>query len=122
MSAAALLAVVPGLVDLIRKWIPDRAAQDVAIAEINQVVAAAAAKVGDAMLEDAKSQRFFNSGWRPYLGWMGGAGLTVHFLVFPLASMFVPSLVSPLDVGSLMPLVLTLLGLGGLRTVEKIKR
>ena len=48
MSAAALLAVVPGLVDLIRKWIPDRAAQDVAIAEINQVVAAAAAKVGDA--------------------------------------------------------------------------
>lgn len=116
----ALLAIFPSLVDLVRKFIPDRAAQDQAVAEISTIVNEAAAKVGDAMLVDANSKRFFNSGWRPALGWIGVAGLAVHYLIFPLASMLVP-VQSPLDVGGLLSLVMALLGLGGLRTVERVK-
>lgn len=116
----ALLAIFPSLVDLVRKFIPDRAAQDQAVAEISTIVNEAAAKVGDAMLIDANSQRFFNSGWRPALGWIGVSGLAMHYIFFPVASLFVP-VTSPLDVGGLISLVMALLGLGGLRTVERIK-
>lgn len=94
----ALLAILPSLVDLVRKFIPDRAAQDQAAAEISTIVNEAAAKVGDAMLIDANSARFFNSGWRPALGGTGVAGLAAHYLIFPIASIFAP-VESPLDVG-----------------------
>lgn len=116
----ALLTIFPTLVELVRKFIPDRAAQDQAVAEISVIVNEAAAKIGDAMIIDANSQRFFNSGWRPALGWIGAAGLAMHYLVFPVTGIFVPA-ESPLDVGGLMSLVMALLGLGGLRTVERIK-
>ena len=117
---AAILAIFPSLVDLVRKFIPDRAQQDAAVAEISTIVNEAASKVGDAMIIDANSQRFFNSGWRPALGWIGAAGLAMHYLIFPLVGMFF-DVRSPLDVGGLLSLVLALLGLGGLRTVERVK-
>lgn len=115
-----ILAIYPSLVDLVRKFIPDRAAQDQAVAEISTIVNEAAAKVGDAMLVDANSKRFFNSGWRPALGWVGVAGLASHYLLFPLASILVP-VSSPIDADGLMSIVFALLGLGGLRTVERVK-
>ena len=118
--SAAILAIFPALVELVRKFIPDRAAQDQAVAEIAMVVNDAAAKVGDAMLIDANSQRFFNSGWRPALGWIGASGLASHYIIFPIAGMFL-DVASPLDIGGLLSLVLALLGLGGLRTVERVK-
>lgn len=117
---SALLAIFPSLVDLVKKFIPDRAQQDAAVAEISTIVNEAAAKVGDAMIIDANSQRFFNSGWRPALGWIGASGLAMHYIFFPLAGIFFP-VTSPLDVGGLISLVMALLGLGGLRTVERVK-
>lgn len=117
---STILAIFPVLVDLVKKFIPDRAAQDAAVAEISVIVNEAASKVGDAMIIDANSQRFFNSGWRPALGWTGAAGLAMHYIFFPIAGMFLP-VQSPLDVGGLISLVLALLGLGGLRTVERVK-
>lgn len=115
-----LLTILPSLIELIRKFIPDRAAQDAAVAEISQTVNAAAAQVGAAMLEDAKSTNWFQAGWRPALGWVCVAGLSLHYLLFPLAGLLAP-VSSPLDVGALLSLVMALLGLGGLRTVERIK-
>ena len=117
----AILSLLPDLVGLVKKWIPDRAAQDAAVAEITLSVNAAAAKVGDAMVIDAGSGKWFQAGWRPSLGWLCAAGLSLHYLVFPIAGMFDKAIVSPLDVGSLLSLVMALLGLGGLRTIEKIK-
>ena len=116
----AILSLGPLLIDLVKKFIPDRALQDQAVSEISTIVNEAAAKVGDAMLIDAHSLRFFNSGWRPALGWIGAAGLGSHYLIFPVVGMFYP-VSSPLDVGGLISLVMALLGLGGLRTVERIK-
>ena len=75
---------------------------------------------------EAASQNWFVAGWRPAVGWICVAGLAYNFLLYPLlvwlaastnASFTPPPLVSD----NLMELVLGMLGLGGLRTVEKIK-
>ena len=78
-----------------------------------------------ANIEEAKHPSVFVAGWRPAIGWICATGLAYHFLIYPFAglittlvdpSMTLPQLVS---VGELMTLVLSLLGLGGLRTYEK---
>lgn len=117
---SAILEIFPLLIDLVKKFIPDREQQDAAVAQISTIINEAAAKVGDAMIIDANSQRFFNSGWRPALGWIGASGLAMHYIFFPIAGMFF-KVSSPLDVGGLLSLIMALLGLGGLRTVERIK-
>jgi hypothetical protein len=90
---------------------------------------------------DAQSTSLFRSGWRPAVGWICVSGLGYQFLflpIFPWAAniishtMFafwpkiaifshhVPAL-PPLEMGTLMTLLLGLLGLGGMRTFEKVK-
>jgi len=90
---------------------------------------------------DAQSSSLFRSGWRPAVGWICVSGLAYQFLflpIFPWAAnivshmMFViwpkiaifshhvPAL-PPLEMGTLMTLLMGLLGLGGMRTFEKVK-
>lgn len=70
-------------------------------------------------VEDAKSGSFWQSGWRPYIGWICGTGLGYQFLVYPILVAFVPKIVQ-LDMGTLLTLLGGLLGLGALRTTEKL--
>lgn len=74
----------------------------------------------DTNTEEAKSANWFVAGWRPYIGWVCGTGLAYQFLVFPVLIAFVPKVVS-LDMGTLLTLLLGMLGLGGMRTYEKSK-
>lgn len=74
---------------------------------------------------EAASSSVFVSGWRPFIGWVCGAGLTYQFVLRPFVSWAcaISDLNSPpnLDAGELMPLVVALLGLGGYRTYEKVQ-
>lgn len=78
-----------------------------------------------ANIEEAKHSSVFVAGWRPAIGWICAVGLAYHFLVFPFAGLIAtfidPALVLPrlVEVGELMTLVLSLLGLGAFRTYEK---
>lgn len=75
---------------------------------------------------EAASSNWFVSSWRPAVGWICVCGLAYNFIIYPLMlwcasalhAGFVPP---PLFSENLMELVLGMLGLGGLRTVEKIK-
>lgn len=74
---------------------------------------------------EAASQSVFVSGARPFIMWICGMGLAMQFLVCPLivwgGALFERTIVlPPLDMGTLLTLLLGTLGLGGLRTVEKI--
>ena len=75
--------------------------------------------------EEAKSTNWFVAGWRPAAGWVSVLGLTYEFLTQPLlawASTIVHIPVPPvIDVDTLLVLLGSLLGIGGLRTVDKIK-
>jgi hypothetical protein len=75
---------------------------------------------------EAASPSLFVSGWRPFVGWVCGMALAWHFVLRPIAgAVFValghpPPTLPGID-NSLFELLLGMLGLGGLRTVEKLK-
>jgi hypothetical protein len=74
---------------------------------------------------EAASSSVFVSGWRPAIGWICGAGFAVQFVIGPLAEWGSalyghPVKFPQMDTGTMMPLLLGMLGLGGLRTAEKL--
>jgi len=74
---------------------------------------------------EAASGSIFVSGWRPSIGWVCSAGFAVQFVVGPLAEWGSslaghPVKFPQMDTGTMMPLLLGMLGLGGLRTAEKL--
>lgn len=76
---------------------------------------------------EAANPSLFVSGWRPFIGWVCGGGCAWNWIGLPVAKAAFdyfghPLMVSPADLGEMMPLLLGMLGLGGLRTVEKINK
>lgn len=68
----------------------------------------------------------FRGGWRPFIGWVCGIGVAIQFIVSPLFTWFsmligVPIIFPVLDSSVLMTLLFGMLGLGTLRTTEKLK-
>lgn len=79
-----------------------------------------------ANIEGAKHRSVFVAGWRPAIGWVAALGLGYQFLVLPFAGLInaylkLPAELPQLQAEQLMTLVLSLLGLGGMRTFEKFK-
>lgn len=75
---------------------------------------------------EAQNPNPFVSGWRPFIGWICGAGFAVQFVVGPLGewlSMLYghPVKFPQMDLGTMMPLLFGMLGLGAYRTAEKIQ-
>src|SRR5437879_2978812 len=70
---------------------------------------------------EAASSSTFVAGWRPFVGWVCGSGFAVQFVLGPLlewgsALVNHPLKFPPLDLGTMMPLLFGMLGLGGMRT------
>tara|TARA_R110000822_G_scaffold254506_3_gene380748 strand:+ start:401 stop:808 length:408 start_codon:yes stop_codon:yes gene_type:complete len=75
---------------------------------------------------EAANPSVFVSGWRPAIGWVCGAGFAVQFVIGPLAEWGSalyghPVKFPQMDTGTMMPLLLGMLGLGGMRTAEKMQ-
>lgn len=77
---------------------------------------------------EAASKSLFVAGWRPAVGWTCALGLFVKFIILPIGSWIATVVfdVDPKDIPvfsivELLTLLGGMLGLGGLRTAEKIK-
>lgn len=75
---------------------------------------------------EAAHRSLFVAGWRPFIGWVCGLGFLWAFLGHPVFEWVVAArgldLTAPaIATDNMMELVLALLGLGGLRTVEKLQ-
>jgi hypothetical protein len=76
---------------------------------------------------EAAHRSIFVAGWRPYLGWGCATALLWHYMGYDIAVWvtvnWFPGAVLPEISGTetLTSLVMALLGMGGLRTVEKIR-
>jgi hypothetical protein len=76
--------------------------------------------------EEAKSTSLFVSGWRPAIGWVCALALAYQYLLKPLLMGFLPmfgvtTLALPGLDDNLWQLMMGMLGMGGLRTFEKIQ-
>lgn len=75
--------------------------------------------------EEAANTNVFVSGWRPFIGWVCGSGFAIQFVIGPVAEWGSALYGNPvkfpqMDVGTMMPLLIGMLGLSGFRSVEKI--
>jgi len=72
---------------------------------------------------EAQHRTVFVAGWRPFIGWVCGVALAYNFVIRDLFIWAIkPETVPPaLQMEHLMTVLLGMLGLGGLRTYEKIK-
>ena len=74
--------------------------------------------------EEAKHRTVFVAGWRGVTGWVCATALAYHFIlepviVFVLALYDIQLTLPQFDMGSLLTVLMGMLGLGGLRTYEK---
>ncbi len=115
--------------DVIGKLVPDQdkareLAHEIATMAETQAHAIALAQI-EVNKAEAGSGSVFKGGWRPFVGWTCGVALAYHFVGQPVimfsVAMFgleIPTL-PEFDMGSLLTVLMGMLGLGGLRTFEK---
>ena len=73
------------------------------------------------MKVQANHRSTFVAGARPFLMWVCGLGFLFAFVVNPILQWIAPELGSPeLPLDAMLELTLAMLGLAGLRTVEKL--
>ena len=137
---AAILGIGSKLID---KFIPDPAQAEQAKLKLLEMqmtgdLAQLAAETDLAKLqiqtnvEEAKHANIFVSGWRPAVGWCCAAAFAYSYVLLPFLQFVVftfgttamaeqLALAPRLELSEMMPVLLGMLGLGSLRTVEKVK-
>ena len=70
---------------------------------------------------EAKHRTVFVAGWRPFIGWVCGIAFAFHYIVMPLLLAYTDIKPIEFDTNSLFTVLMGMLGLGGLRTYEKLK-
>jgi len=108
------------------KFVEDKDLKTKLEAELNQQLVSLDLAQAQANIEQAKHPSIFVSGARPAIMWVCCFALLWQFIIAPITSwglaIWYPVIVLPvLDTQSLMTLLLSLLGLGGMRTAEKWK-
>ena len=115
---------------LINKIFPDPAQADAAKLELLKLQQSGELAVMTAQTdinkEEAKSTSLFVSGWRPFVGWISGSAFALHFLLIPIANFILVAnghkeVVLAFDMQTLLTVLMGLLGLGGMRSYEKVK-
>lgn len=123
----SLIGPVSGLLD---KFIEDKDKKNALVHEITTMAEKHAQELAKGQIEinkiSAVHKSLFVSGWRPAVGWTCCLGMASNFLLIPLANFALAlsksTIVVPLiDLSTMMPVLLGMLGLGAMRTVEKTK-
>lgn len=113
---------------ILGRVLPDKTQQDAAKANLLdlQLQGEIAAQVAQIQVNaaEATNPSVFVAGWRPFIGWICGVGLGVQYIIRPLfewgSALFHHATAFPsLDLASLMTLMGGMLGLSGLRQIDK---
>jgi hypothetical protein len=122
---------------LIERFFPDPATADAAklkllemqqTGELAQLAADTDLAKGQLAVNqvEAGSDSLFVAGWRPFIGWTCGAAFAYKFVLAPFIVLGLTAAGHPislpvLDFTEMSTILLGMLGLGGMRTIEKIK-
>ena len=64
---------------------------------------------------------WFQASWRPLIGWICGISLGINYMVAPIALGF-GFAIPQADMSVMMPLLLGMLGIGGMRSFDKLQK
>jgi len=75
---------------------------------------------------EAANTSLFVAGWRPAVGWTCALAFAYSFIVQPFTGLICtiighPVVLPPINISDMMPVLLGMLGLGAMRTVEKVQ-
>lgn len=127
---SALTSLIGPISSLLDKAIPDKDLREKLAHDIATMAERHTHEQIQAQLEinktEAAHQNMFVAGWRPACGWVCVLGMAGNFLVIPMANMTLELLetgvvVPMIDLSTMLPVLMGMLGLGGLRTFEKVK-
>ena len=122
-----LIGPVTGLLD---KFIQDKDQKAKLAHEVVTMAQRHAQELAKAQLEVNKAEAAHNSmfvaGWRPAVGWCCVLGMAGNFLIIPMANftlalMEVQVNIPLIDLETMMPVLMGMLGLGAMRSYEKVK-
>mgnify|MGYP001080647304 CR=1 FL=1 len=137
MAGLAIANILVGpIAALLDKFIPDKDAREKMAHEIATMAENHAHEIQKLQAEvnkvEAAHKSLFVAGWRPAIGWICGLGMGSNFLVIPFSN-FVLALNGTLtpdgtllqlpmvDLSTMMPVLMGMLGLGAMRTYEKTR-
>ena len=126
----AIAAAVGGVIDDLHTSDKERLDAEIELRKIDAGLLQGQMEVNKV---EAASSSLFVAGWRPAIGWIGAVALGYQFLLYPLlvwawallqARGLVPNNLQPppmLDTEALWVVLSGMLGIAGLRSVEKVK-
>ena len=117
-------ALIAPATKLLGKFIEDKDTKNKLAHEIStmaekhaQALALEQIKVNQA---EAKGN-WFQSSWRPLIGWICGLSLAINYMVSPILAGF-GIIIPQADMSVMMPLLLGMRGIGGMRSFDKLKK
>jgi len=115
--------LIAPVTSLLNKVIPDATERNRIAFELSTLTEKYAQELAKGQLEvnkvEAEHKSLFVSGWRPAVGWCCCIALMYSTIVAPILGIWFT--VPPVDSSLLTTVLLGMLGLGGLRTIEKTK-
>ena len=124
-------ALIGPATSLLDKFIEDKDQKMALAHEISTMAERHAQELAKGQLEvnkvEAASKSMFVAGWRPFIGWVCGIGFLANFILIPMANFGLAlaevSITIPMiDTTQMMPVLMGMLGLGAMRTVEKVQK
>ena len=120
----ALIGPVAGLLD---KFIEDKdqknkLAHDIATMSERHAQELAKQQIQVNKVNEAEAKgNWFQSSWRPLIGWICGLSLMMNYMISPICAGF-GIIIPQADMSVMMPLLFGLLGISGLRSFDKYKK
>jgi hypothetical protein len=117
-------ALIPAVSGILDKFIPDADTKQKLSFELATMADEHAQELALAQLEVLKADaqgNWFQSSWRPLIGWISGLSLGINYMVAPIAAGFGVA-IPQADMSVMMPLMFGMLGIGGMRSWDKAKR
>ena len=115
-SVAKPVEAIGKIIDEIHTSKSEQIDAEIKLTEVSNKLRALQAEI---TLQESKHRSAFVAGWRPAIGWVCGIGLLINFVIAPLISPLAK--LNTVDTSHLITMALTMMGVAGLRTVEKAK-
>ncbi len=116
----SLIGPVTGLLD---KFIEDKDKKNAIAFELSTMAEKHAQELAKGQLAvnqtEAAHKSLFVAGWRPAIGWICGFALLYSTIISPILGIWFT--VPPVDSSLLTSVLMGMLGLGAMRTAEKVK-